>query len=692
MTMKCEQCEGRGYIQIENQCPTCSGSGKAKSFDPKVTAELSSEQMEMFSRGLCGVCRGSGVLLRTEVCKTCNGSGKMAKCRICGAQIPGGELCQKCKKKPHAYLLKNSCGMEELEPNKVYVGTVSSLSSVGVFVHLNKRVRGLIPKRTGTGKLNLSHGEDVLVKVTRIRPNGEVDLELNSMDNYQVIEVSKEAPVIEISEMENFVGKLAEVRGKVNHVKVTGGPTIFTILDESSIVNAAAFEDGERAYAEIDVGDFVRIVGIIKMRQGSLQMEILEMDRLLGEEAHKIDTMIQQELEEKCRPTHTQFLIESEVLEKLRPEMEEVARELRKAVFETRPIIIRHHWDADGIVSGVALEKAMKNFIKRVGYSEMQFLIKRKVSRAPFYELEDVVKDLSESLEDADKFGDKIPLVVLTDNGSGMEDIPAIDQFLTFGAEVITVDHHFPDSSVDSYLIHHVNPYKVGGDSNHNAGVLCAEIARMIDELPNPEFITAVSVVGDRSVGEVEKFIELSGADIEELKKTALALEYEAFYLRFRAASQIIHEILGFGRKDRQKKLIEILSGYALTDIESQIVTAMEGVKVQKLGNGVALAALDIENYARRFTFPPPGKLTGEVHDRLKDEYRNLVTIGYGPDFSIIRSEGVEMDIPRLVKELQQEINAGVEGGGHLVVGSIKFIPAKRKDVLAKLAAKIGEL
>lgn len=691
MIMKCEQCDGIGYIQVENQCHTCSGSGKAKSFDPKVTSDLSSEQMEMFSQGLCGVCKGSGILLKTEVCKNCNGSGKVGKCKICGAQIPSGDLCSKCKKKPHAYSLKNSCGMEELEPNKVYVGTVSSLSPVGAFVNLNKRVRGLIPKKT-MGKSNLSDGEDVLVKVTRIRPNGEVDLELNPMNNYEVIELSKEAPVVEISEIENFVGKLVEVRGKVNHVKVTGGPTIFTVLDESNIINAAAFEDGERAYPEIDVGDFVRIVGIVKRRQATLQLEVFEMERLLGEDAHKINTRIQQELEERCRPTPTQFLIESEVLEKLRPGMEEVARELRKAVFETRPVIIRHHWDADGIISGVAMEKALKNFIERVGYSEMQFLVKRKVSRAPFYELEDVVKDLSESLEDAEKFGDKIPLVVLTDNGSGMEDIPAIDQFLTFGAEVITVDHHFPDSSVDSYLIHHVNPFKVGGDSNHNAGVLCVEIARMIDELPNPEFMTAVSVVGDRSVGEVEQYIEISGTDIEELKNTALALEYEAFHLRFRSASQIIHEILGFGRKDRQKKLIDILSGYAYTDIESQVETAMEGVKIQKLENEVALAALDIENYARRFTFPPPGKLTGEVHDRLKDEYKNLVTIGYGPDFSIIRSEGVEMDIPRLVSELQQEINAGVEGGGHLVVGSIKFIPAKRKDVLAKLAAKIGEL
>jgi len=135
-----------------------------------------------------------------------------------------------------------------------------------------------------------------------------------------------------------------------------------------------------------------------------------------------------------------------------------------------------------------------------------------------------------------------------------------------------------------------------------------------------------------------------------------------------------------------------MLSGYAKKAIEEQVKTAMEGVKIQELPNGVVLAALDVENYARRFTFPPPGKLTGEVHDRLKKNYNRIVTIGFGPDFAVIRSEGVELDIPKIVKELQEETVAGVEGGGHLVVGSIKFIPAKRKEVLAKLAAKISAI
>jgi len=262
---------------------------------------------------------------------------------------------------------------------------------------------------------------------------------------------------------------------------------------------------------------------------------------------------------------------------------------------------------------------------------------------------------------------------------------------LIFGADVITIDHHFPDEEVDRFLLHHVNPYKAGGDSNYTSGILCTEIARMITDR-DLKILPAISVVADRAEGAVEKYIELSGYDRETLHNIGLALEFEGFYLRFRSASQIVHEILGFGRKDRMQKLVTTLSSYAKKAIEENVKTAMSGVKIQVLPNGVVLAALDVENYARKFTFPPPGKLTGEVHDRLKKQYDRIVTLGYGPDFAVIRSEGVNLDIPRMVKELQEEINAGVDGGGHLVVGSLKFIQAKRKEVLARLAAKIGSI
>jgi len=91
--------------------------------------------------------------------------------------------------------------------------------------------------------------------------------------------------------------------------------------------------------------------------------------------------------------------------------------------------------------------------------------------------------------------------------------------------------------------------------------------------------------------------------------------------------------------------------------------------------------------------FPPPGKTSGEVHDRLYRKYpcKAIVTLGYGPDFTVLRSRGVLINIPRMVRELQEEIPGGsINGGRHLVVWSIKFVGGLRMKVLAKLAEKIG--
>ena len=53
---------------------------------------------------------------------------------------------------------------------------------------------------------------------------------------------------------------------------------------------------------------------------------------------------------------------------------------------------------------------------------------------------------------------------------------------------------------------------------------------------------------------------------------------------------------------------------------------------------------------------------------------------------------GVHMNIPRMVRDLHNEIpGGGISGGGHLVVGSIKFVEGMRDMVLEALIKKIGE-
>lgn len=677
--MNCKKCGGKGFIEIERLCETCNGTGKAKSFDPKVVS-LSEEQIRLFMKGICGVCGGKGKIRIVEVCKTCGGKGKVKRCQICGRETDQ-ELCFECRKKPHAFRIRNSCGIEDLKIGRLYVGLVSSITDIGAFVSLNRRLKGLIPKKFAQ---NLREGDEVVVKITNISVSGEIDLALAEPQNYAIVEVSKELEVIPISEVSKFLGRMVKVRGIVTHSKESAIAKTFTIVDGSGSVNCTVFDD-----FDADLDDAIEVIGTVR-RNG---IDALEVEKILGEEAHEIRKKIEAEIEKACEPDFKGFLIESDVLERLKDDMLAVARELKKAIYKSRPIIIRHHWDADGTCGGVALELALQKLVEKVYNDESAkyYLVKRKVSRAPFYELEDLVRDLDESLEDAERYGDRIPLVVLVDNGSGHEDLPAIQQFILFGADVITIDHHFPDEGVDKYLLYHINPYKVGGDSNFTSGILCVEIARMISDL-DLTHLAAISVVGDRAEGIVEKYVELSKLSKEELKDLALAIEFEGFYLRFKSASTIVHEILGFGRKDRQKKLVELLSGYAKSAIEEQLKTGLENVRIQILPNGVALVAFDVESYSKKFTFPPPGKLTGEIHDRLKEKYGKIVTIGYGPDFAIIRSEGVNLDIPKLVEELKKEINACIDGGGHLVVGSLKFVEGKKKDVLAKLASKIGEL
>jgi RecJ-like exonuclease len=673
--MLCQKCNGKGIIEVEKTCEICNGTGKAKSFDPKIV-NLTEDQIRLFMKGICGVCSGKGKIKIIEICRNCSGSGKVKRCQICGRETDQ-ELCPECRKKPYVFKLRNSCGIEEIRIGKLYLGTVSSITDIGAFVNLNKRLRGLLRKHPG-----LREGDEVVVKITNIGVNGEIDLSTAEIDGYNIVEISKDIEVTLISSIPKLIGKTVKIRGLVTHIKETAIAKILTLTDGTGSVNCTVFDD-----VDVRSEDVVEVIGTIR-RNG---IDALEVEKLLGQDAYEIRKRIENEIEKACEPEFKGFLVKNEILEKLKDEMIAVARELKKAVYKSRPIIIRHHWDADGTCGGVALEIALQNLVERIHRDKeaKYYLVKRKVSRAPFYELEDLVRDLDESLEDAERYGDKIPLVVLVDNGSGKEDLPAVQHFLLFGADVITIDHHFPDKEVDKYLLYHINPYRVGGDSNITSGILCVEIARMLCDV-DLKNLAAISVVGDRS--NAEEYIALCEMSKDELKDVALAIEYEGFYLRFKSASTIVHEILGFGRKDRQKKLVDLLSGYAKKAIEEQVKVGMENVKIQLLPNGVALAAFDVENYSRKFEFPPPGKLTGEIHDRLKQNYPRIVTIGFGPDFAVIRSEGVNLDIPKIVNELRKEVNACVDGGGHLVVGSIKFVQGKKKDVLSKLAAKISEL
>ena len=600
------------------------------------------------------------------------------------------------------YRLGTGCDLADVAEGNIYQGKVQGFANFGMFVQLNDRIKGLVHK---TNMIGDDHKErdSILVRVRQVRPNGNIDLEEVTVQVYQVQNVERKSTTVRISDLSGKVGKTVAIEGEIAQIKQTSGPTIFTIVDETGTQNAAAFiVAGVRAYPEAELGDIVKVIGEVMMRNNQLQIEADMLSILSEEDAAAVRLRIEKALDARSEPEDIPLLVKSDVMERLRPEMKKVAKIIRKAVFTSQPIILRHHADADGICSAVAIEQAVVALIRESGgdFDADYFLFKRAPSKAPFYEIEDITRDLDFSTKDHIRFGQKMPLVLLTDNGSTEEDEPAYKIASVYDIPFVVIDHHHPDATIDKYLLAHVNPYHVGGDFGVTAGMLGTEVARLINPKVEPviRHLPAVAGVGDRSEApERALFLALVRDQYPEeaCKDMALALDYEQFWLRFNDGREIVKDILNInGNTERHKKLIRLLVDGANAMIEDQMSACMPHVVPRVLKNDARLFLIDVEIHAHKFTFPPPGKTSGEVHDRLckQNVGKPVVTIGFGPDFAVLRSKGVLMNIPRMVRELHNEIpGGGISGGGHLVVGSIKFVEGMRDVVLEALIQKIAD-
>ncbi len=599
------------------------------------------------------------------------------------------------------YRLGATCDLNEVEEGKMYLGRVQGFAPFGVFVQLNDRVKGLVHK--SNVKVQHAERDPIIVHVLQIRSNGNIDLEEVTPTVYQTRDVTRKTTTVLIADIGKKIGRTVLVEGEIAQIKQTSGPTIFTIVDESGTANAAAFiEAGVRAYPEVELGAIVGLTGEVMQRNNQLQIEVSSVAVMEAEDAARVMERIDAALDKRAEPVDLPFLVESDVLQALKPQMRNVAKEIRKAVLTARPIILRHHADADGICAAVAIEQAVTALIRETGsdFDAEYFLFKRAPSKAPFYEIEDITRDLDFALKDNIRYGQKMPMILLMDNGSTEEDMPSLKVTRIFDLPVMVVDHHHPDEIVDDYLIGHVNPYHVGGDYGVTAGMLGTEVARMVNPSIEDQIrhLPAIAGLGDRSEApERARYLAVAAPEYSEddCRNIALALDYEQFWLRFSDGREIVKEILNLsGNPDRHERFVNLLVEEANRAIEEQLEAIMPHVKSQMLANGAHLFMLDVELFAHRFTFPPPGKTSGEVHDRLVREHPGepVVTLGFGPDFAVLRSRGVMMNIPQMVRELHSEIvGGGVSGGGHLVVGSIKFVEGMRDTVIESLIKKIGE-
>ena len=274
-------------------------------------------------------------------------------------------------------------------------------------------------------------------------------------------------------------GKRLELSGVIDRIVQTGGPTVFYLSDGTGSLALKGFEaPGARAHAHIVEGDAVIAVITVEEYNHELEGEITTIKKLAGEEKENAIKKIEEVTRKRAAIEPPEFLVKNKILDKLKPSFLKAATEIRLAIFQNRPIIVRHHNDADGYSSGFALERAIIPLISKQhggGKSPWEFYTRSPVA-APMYEIDDSIRDTAMSLSDVAKFSNKMPLVIIADTGSGPEDLLGIKQGRIHGIDFIVVDHHVFDKDVISAeTLVNINPFLVGEDgSMYSAGMLCA--------------------------------------------------------------------------------------------------------------------------------------------------------------------------------------------------------------------------
>ena len=515
------------------------------------------------------------------------------------------------------------------------------------------------------------------------------------------------------ADLEEQMGETVRIEGVVADVYQTGGPTIFEIRDESATVDCAAFEEaGVRAYPAVNEGDVVRLDGVVEQRDGDVQVETTALVVLEDDERADIEARLDDAIDARAAVEDVPLLAETPELDAAREAIGAVATAIRRAVFDDRPVLVKHSATADGYVAGAAIERAVLGLVRE--HHERSDATYHYVDRRPLedeYDMNEATGDVTRILTNRERHGERLPLVVFADCGGTRDSRDGFDLLSIYDVSRAVIDAGADPEVADSVdaLVgtrqadgdDSAPEADDGGDSVPTSGTLAASVALAANpdvetDLTHLPAVSSRAATGAVPEGYTESATE-AGYDEAAVQQIGEALSLIAYYQSYDDKRELVADLV-FDRPE----LAEPIAARYREGVDVALDTADANADEREI-EGVSFTVLDTAAFTNGFDFPPAGVLLDELHrcrvsederEHDGDESPPIVTVGFGEDELRYRSTHPIDDraVAAAARESSNGESLSVRGGSD---ARFEFLVGEREAVsealLGAIAAGLSE-
>ena len=495
-------------------------------------------------------------------------------------------------------------------------------------------------------------------------------------------EADAELERVTVESLGDRVGETVRIEGEVVGARQTGGPTVFEIRDETAVVDCAAFvEAGVRAYPEVDEGDRVRLDGEVELRRGELQVETEALSALDSDAADAVERRLADALAAEARPEAVEPLAGEPGVEAVTDQLADAAEAIRGAVLESRPIVVRHAATADGYVAGAAIERAVLPLIREEharADAEYHFFTRRPLDD-PVYGMNAATSDVTRMLQDSERHGEKLPLVVLVGIGGTTDSLDGLGLLGVYGASRVVVDAESVDAGVVDETNVLVSPGLTDADAaSLSTGALGANLAAAVnaDVRADLTHLPAVSYWQGSPAAYTELASE-SGYDADRPRELREAIALEAYYQSYQDKRELITDLLF----EDDGGLAGHVSEQFRKKLDSEVGTAEANLETREVG-GVSVGVLDADSYSHQYDFPPTALLADALHRRADGR---TVTIVYSMDELFVRAPDA-VDVRAAAAAAAEAVPEGGVTAAGIRQNRVEFLSGARESVVDAVA------